>query len=242
MLKRNQVIVMKCIKYGESSIITQALTPEDGIVPLIVSGVRSKKSRGKSAHFQIGQILDVVYYDKQKEGVMRLKESSIHWHYKSISGNIVKIALIQYVIELTRNCIYQSGISSDGVFSFLKQALLHLDLSVDGHTNLGVYYLWNLIACLGIAPNLDQEQLEFLDLESGDFSRTLPLHQAALSKKYLQTLQDIFETPLEHVALMKISSNQRKELLIAGHRYLSYHLSYFKVPKSVEMFREILRL
>ena len=242
MLKSSESIVFKCINFRETSIIAHVLTPDQGIVPLIVSGVRTKKNKGKAAQFQIGQLLDVVFYDKQKEGVMRLKESQLSTHYKTIPFLITKIALTQYFVEVTRNCIYQSGIQSDGVFELLKSSLLHLDEAKGAHTNLAIYYLWNLIDCLGLSPNLDYIQGEYLDLESGDFCQVLPSHQRALTIDLVRKLQEVKDTKLDHLDLLDLGGRERKMLLESGHQYLKFHLSYFKLPKSADIFREILKL
>jgi DNA repair protein RecO (recombination protein O) len=242
LLKRTESIVFKCIKYGETSLIVQVFTPNDGIVPLIVSGVRSKNNKGKAAQFQVGQVLDVIYYDKQKEGIMRLKESSLSMHFKTIPFEIPKIALTQYFIEVTRNCIYQSALSSDDVYPLIIDSFLYLDQPSPPQSNLAVFYLWNLIDRLGLAPYLDAPRGEYLDLQSGEFCHSLPLHHAALHIDLVIKLKTMLEMDLNQIDSLDLSGKERKFLLESGHQYLRHHLSYFRLPKSADIFREILRM
>ncbi len=242
MLKRNEAIVIKCLKFKETSIIAHVFTPGDGIVPLIVSGVRKKKSGGKAAQFQVGQLLDVIYYDNNKEGIKRLKESSIAYYFQTIPFQIPKIALTQYFIEVTRNCIYQAAITSDDVYPLLRNSLVYLDHHTGSNANLAIYYVWKLIEGLGLAPNLEELHGEFLDLQSGDLCVTMPLHQLALNIDLAIKLKDMMDTPFDHIELLNISTKERKLLLDAAHLYLNYHLSYFRLPKSADIFREILKL
>ncbi len=242
MLVNTEAIVIKCVKFRETSIIAHVLTPENGTVPLIVSGVRSKKNKGKAAQFQIGQLLNIVFYDKQKEGVMRLKESSVSTPFVSIPFKITKIALAQYFVEVTRNCIYQSAIVSDDVYYLLKNGLLFLDKNDNTNVNLATYFLWQLIDCLGLAPHLELETDAFFDLEVGSFSPTMPRHKAALTLPVVRKLRLLMSTPFNDLDAIGLMPAERKQLLEAGHIYLKLHLSYFKLPKSADIFRDILKV
>ena len=240
-LKHCEAIIIKCVKFKESSIIAHLFTSNDGIVPVLVSGVRSINNKGKAAQFQLGQVLDVVYYDREKEGVMRLKESAINYHFVSIPFQIQKIALTQYFLEITRNCIYQTAISSGDIYPLLKNTLIHLDQLKGIQVNLAIYYLWNLIHGLGLAPYLDDIRGEYLDLQSGEFCVQIPSHQSILTSAMARKLKELLEAEFTDLELLHIDGRERKTLLESGHQYLNYHLSYFRLPKSADIFREILR-
>ncbi len=242
MLKTTESIVIKCIKFKESSIITHVLTPEDGIIPLIVSGVRTKKNKGKAAQFQPGQLLEVVFYDKPGEGVKRLKESSIAIHYKAIPFDIGKIALTQYFIEITRNCLYQSAISSDDVYPLLRSTLLFMDTHKGPNTNLAMFFLWNMIDRMGLAPNLEMEERDYFDLEAGIYTSIMPQHRAALEIPITRKLKQLVHASFYEIDFLDISSLERKQIIEAGHLFLKLQLSYFKMPKSADIYREILKL
>jgi len=242
MLKRTEAILMKTVKFRETSIIAHVFTPDDGIVPLIVSGVRTQKNKGKAAQFQLGQILEVVYYDKQKEGVMRLKESAATIHYRSIPLQITKIALLQYFIEVTRNCMYQAAVVADDVYTLLRNTLIYLDNHDGTNINLSTYYLWHLIDKMGLAPNLDLERGEYFDLQSGDYAMTMPQHKSAITLPVAQKLNELMQTPFTEIEFMDIGPRERKQLLEAGHIFLKIHLSYFRMPKSADIYRDILKL
>ena len=203
---------------------------------------RSQNNKGKAAQFQIGQVLDVIYYDREKEGIMRLKESTIAHHFVSIPFDIHKIALTQYFLEITRNCIYQTAISSGDIYPLLKNTLLYLDRLAGVQINLAIFYLWNLIFGLGLAPYLDDIKGTCLDLQSGEFCNQWPAHQVAITTEMAYKLKMLLEADFSDLESLEIDAAERKILLEAGHQYLNHHLTYFQLPRSADIFREILRL
>lgn len=242
MLKRTEGIVIKCVKFRETSIIAHVFTPGDGIVALLVSGVRSKNNKGKAAQFQIGQILDVVFYDKQKEGVMRLKESTTSVNYRAVPFSITRIAFMQYLVEVTRNSTYQTAVFSDSVYPLLRSMLTFLDETSQVSANLAAYYVWRLIDKLGLAPNLDVPPGMQLDLHTNELSRQGVSEHMTISEEMAGKMTALIEAAPVHLNDLNLSGRERKWLIEAGHRYLRVHLPYFKVPQSAEIYREILKL
>ena len=76
MLQTTKTIVLRTVKYGETSIITTLYTEAFGLQSYLVNGVRttSKKGATKSALFQPAALLEVVAYHNEFKNLQRLKE------------------------------------------------------------------------------------------------------------------------------------------------------------------------
>ena len=67
MIHKTKGIVIRVVKYGETSVIVSIYTELFGIQSYIVNGVRtsSKKASGKASQFQPAAILDLVVYHNE---------------------------------------------------------------------------------------------------------------------------------------------------------------------------------
>lgn len=242
MLVSTEGIILRIIKFKETSIIAHALTPDHGIVPLIVSGVRSKNNKGKAAQFQVGNLLEIIFYDKNKDTVRRLKESQLAIHYKTLASQLPKMALTQYVVEVTGNCLYQSALSTEDIFPLVKNVLLYVDTTENPTTNLGIYFVWHLIDRLGLRPNLEERHGDFLDLQSGHFVTEQPMHQSFLHREIAEYVNVLFRHPIQAIHEQHIPTQVRRSLISGAHLYLKVHLPYFNTPNSVTIYRDILSM
>ena len=69
-------IVLKTVRYGETSIIAGIFTELFGLQSYLINGVRitSKKGSGKANLLQPGAILDMVVYHNELRNLQRVKE------------------------------------------------------------------------------------------------------------------------------------------------------------------------
>jgi DNA repair protein RecO (recombination protein O) len=240
-LKKSEGIVISNVKFGESSLISRIFTREDGLRSFIISGVRTKNNKGKAAFFQVGQLLDLDYYYKEKDGVLRIKEVSLAHLFVGMQTSILKIALSQYYIEIVKGSLYQSGEQSTDLYEYMREALIRLDVQKGHFTNLAPVFLWQYIPLLGFAPNLETTSKDCVfDLEEGQFISVRSTHDSHLSVEDSSYLKNIIISSYEEAIKMDIPSTIRKHLLDAGHAFLKLHLPYFTMPTTPEIFREIL--
>jgi len=76
MLHNTKGIVLRTVKYGETSVIVSIYTELFGIQSYLVNGVRksSKKGSGSAALFQPAALLDLVVYYNELKQLNRIKE------------------------------------------------------------------------------------------------------------------------------------------------------------------------
>ena len=102
-LHKTKGIVLRTVKYGETSLIVTIFTELFGIQSYLVNGVRTstKKGSGKANLFQPAAILDLVVYHNELKHLNRIKEFKWCYLYQNIFSDVKKNA----VACLWSNCL-----------------------------------------------------------------------------------------------------------------------------------------
>src|ERR1051325_3418419 len=95
-------IVLRTVKYGETSVIATLYTEMFGIQSYIIKGVRqtSKKGSSKAPYFQPGAMLEMEVYHNDLKNLQFIKEYQWSYLYNSLFFDVIKNAVAMYMIEL----------------------------------------------------------------------------------------------------------------------------------------------
>src|ERR1700737_1159994 len=108
-LYKTRGIVLRTVKYGETSLIATLFTELFGLQSYLVNGVRasSKKGPGKANLFQPAAILDLVVYHSDLKNLQRIKE--FRWSYipQEIFSDIRKNAVSVFMVEILSRSLKQ---------------------------------------------------------------------------------------------------------------------------------------
>ncbi|MCS7303179.1 MAG: DNA repair protein RecO [Candidatus Kapabacteria bacterium] len=125
MLVRTQAIVLRRLRYSDSSIIATLLTADRGVESIIAKGARSGKSR-LAALLQPLEELELQYYVKPGRELHLLRSAErVHLRRRLLSS--YDHALAGYAIAEIVLRIELPGHSSPEVFDLVRQALRALD-------------------------------------------------------------------------------------------------------------------
>ena len=129
-LHHTKGIVLRTVKYGETSVIVTIFTELFGVQSYLVNGVRTstKKGSGKANFFQPSAILDMVVYHNELKQLQRIKEFRWGYLYQHILSDVKKNAVALFMVELLTKCLKQPEANPD-LFHFAEDAFLHLDES-----------------------------------------------------------------------------------------------------------------
>src|SRR5688500_4487676 len=170
-------IVLRVVKYGETSVIVSILTERFGIQSYLVNGVRvsSKKGSGKANLFQPAAILEMVVYHNELKQLQRIREFKWGLLYQQILSDVRKNAVALFMIELLTKCLKQPEANPE-LFHFAEDCLLHLDRSGDAITaNFPLFFAIHLPVFFGFRINDNYgENCPFLDLVEGEFVKEQP--------------------------------------------------------------------
>ena len=237
-------IVLRTVKYGETSIIVTIFTELLGFQSYLINGVRasSKKGSGKANLFQPSAILDLVVYHNELKQLNRIKE--FHWAhlYKNLLSDVKKNAVALYMVELLTKCLKQPEANPD-LFYFVEDAFLHLDESNEMVTaNFPLYFALHLPVFFGFRINDNfSSQNSFLDLEEGSFTDQRPSHTFFLEDKQAAITSQLLKTQRpEELDQIKLNHDSRRELLHLYEKYYALHIQDFGTLRTLPVLREIL--
>ena len=127
MTHKTKGIVLRSIKYGETSLVVTIFTEMFGIQTYMVNGVRtSKKSASKANHFQPTAILDLVVYHSENKSMQRIKEFSWANLYSKLLSDVIKNSIASFMAELLHKCLKQPEANAD-LYNFCEESFLQLD-------------------------------------------------------------------------------------------------------------------
>src|SRR6187399_868893 len=108
-LHKTKGIVLRAVKYGETSLIVTMFTELFGLQSYLVNGVRtsSKKGSGKANLFQPTAILDLVVYHNELKHLNRIKEFKWAVLYSRVLSDVTRNAVALFFVELLTKCLKQ---------------------------------------------------------------------------------------------------------------------------------------
>ncbi len=244
MIHATKGIVLRTVKYGDTSIITSIYTELFGIQQYIVKGVRqsTKTSAGKASYFQPGAILSLEVHHNELKQLQFIKEFSWAYMYEQVLFDVVKNTVAMYVMELLQHSLKQPEANPE-LFYLIEDTLKQLDKGSATLTgNLPLYFTLHLAAELGFQLQGSYAvSTSFVDLQEGMFVSEKPSHPYFLEGTLAQTTSTIanlgFYNDLENILL---NQQTRRHLIEAFQLYLSLHISNFGQMKSYKILQNIL--
>jgi DNA repair protein RecO (recombination protein O) len=243
-LHKTKGIVLRTVKYGETSIIVTIYTALFGVQSYLVNGVRAqaKKGAGKASLFQPSSILDLVVYHNELKHLNRIREFKWAVIYQHILSDVPKNAVALFMVELLTKCLKQPEGNAE-LFDFAEDCFLSLDKSKGGQlANLPLFFALHLTYFFGFKMTDDYSSTAtFLDMAEGSFVAEQPHHPHFLADKQAfitsQLLKAQRPADLEEI---KLNHDFRRQLLHTYETYYAMHIPDFGTMKTLPVLREIL--
>ena len=242
-LHKTKGVVLRSVKYGETSLIVTIFTELFGIQSYLVNGVRtSTKGSARANHFQPASILELVVYHNELRNLQRLKEFRWSYLYQHIFSDVTKNAVALFMVELLAKCLKQPEANQD-LFGFVEDCLLHLDVSNETvGANFPLFFSLQLAVFFGLRINDDySDKKSFLDLQEGMFVGDRPVHPHFLEEKQaLVTSQFLKCVQPDELEQIKLNHDFRRNLLFAYERFYALHIPDFGTMKTLPVLKELL--
>ncbi|TMI84614.1 MAG: DNA repair protein RecO [Bacteroidetes bacterium] len=242
-LHKTKGVVLRSVKYGETSLIITIFTELFGIQSYLVNGVRtSTKGSTKASLFQPAALLDLVVYHNELRNLQRIKEFKWSYLYQHIYSDVKRNAVALFMVELVTKCLKQPE-SNEDLFHFVEDCFLHLDETNETIcANFPLFFSLHLALFFGFRINDEySDKLPFLDLHEGLFVRERPTHPHFLEEKQaLVTSQLLKCMRPEELDQIKLNHAFRRNLLYAYETYYAFHIQDFGVMKTLPVLKELL--
>ncbi|TAK41174.1 MAG: DNA repair protein RecO [Saprospiraceae bacterium] len=239
MLIKTRGIVLKTKKYSETSVIVDVFTEAKGLRSYIIGGVRQPKARVSAGLLQVMSLVDIVAYHREDKELTRLKEVKAFYAYRSIPFDIRKGAVGLFLIEVARSTI-QGHEEHPALFGFLADNLVFLDETAV-FSNLHLYFLLALSWHLGFFPGGEFcGATPVFDMQEGLFIAGQPAHPYWLPERMSQLLCQLRDVSKEQNGEVKMSREERRQLLRHLLDYYRLHIGGFPEIHSHQVLEEVL--
>lgn len=243
-LHHTKGIVLRTVKYGETSVIVSIFTELFGLQSYLVNGVRTttKKGSGKANLFQPSAILDMVIYHNELKQLQRIKEFKWAYIYQYILSDVKKNAVALFMVELLTKCLKQPEANPD-LFHFTEDAFLSLDAASESvMANFPLFFALHLPVFFGFRVNDNYSaECSFLDLQEGAFVKEHPNHPHFLEDKQAFITSQVLKVQqpgeLEDI---KLNHDFRRHLLYQYEVYYKLQIQDFGSLKTLPVLKEIL--
>jgi DNA repair protein RecO (recombination protein O) len=244
MIHKTKGIVIRVVKYGETSVILSMYTELFGIQSYIVNGVRtsSKRGGGKANLFQPAAILDLVVYHNELKNIQRIKEFKWGYLYQELFFDVVKNSVALYMIELLQKSLKQPEPNPD-LFHFIEDAFLHLDVSDEAVVaNYPLFFALQLSGFYGFRfSDAYSSKNHVLDLREGEFIAEQPSHPHFLDGDYSYVTSQLLKVMQPHeLKEIRLNKSTRRVLLLAYQAFYALHVQDFGTMKTLPVLQEVL--
>ncbi len=247
MIHSTRGIVLRTVKYGETSLIVTLLTELFGVQAYMVNGARSqKKGSSKAMMMQPGAILELEVYQNNIKNIQRIKESNWGIVYHTVFSDVIKNSIALYMMELLYKILKQPEQHTD-LFYFCEDILISLDKAdASVAANIPLFFSLQLTQLVGFKiqePNNENlsEANCYLDLREGRFIDSIPEHSHFIGGKGAVLTAELLKAmhPSE-LHQIKLNKQWRRALLLSYQEYYALHFSDFGQMKTLSVLQEVL--
>lgn len=200
MLLKTKGVVLKSIRYGERSIISQVLSREKGLISVI-----SSKNKKQANYFQALELIDFIcYYSKNKQ-IHRTKEVFLNSHTAN-KKNEIAVNAIRFFLAEFLHAIIREEETNYPLFDYIASELIKLHSTSLQLQDFHLQFIVNLTRFIGIYPNISEHD-NFFDLEEGTGCQTRPRQSNFIEKEKLCLFKKAFSNDTN------ISKSERSKLL-----------------------------
>jgi|AntRauTorckE5430_2_1112549.scaffolds.fasta_scaffold12938_2 DNA repair protein RecO (recombination protein O) len=239
MLVKTKGIVVRTVKYSETSLICDVFTEKLGLQTYIVSGVRKKNAKIGASLLQVMSMLEIVAYNQPNRDINRTKEIKPAYVYAEIPFELHKSAVGIFMAELIQKTVKETEPNQE-LFDFIWNTFQYLDLTKASVANLHLTFMVQLANYLGFMPGgYYTEKISFFDLKEGVYTVEEPLHTYTLSYNESDLLHQFSEIKITNSHEISLTRPVRQKLLNRLIQFYQQHIDGFKTLNSHEIFKEV---
>lgn len=239
MLQSSKAIVIRTIKYSDSTLIADTYTEKEGRRSFAVHISKTGRGAVKKTLFSPMAILDIEWNEHGASKLPRLRSARPAHIYTSIPFSPVKMAITMFLSEFL-SATLRAPVADGPVFEFVSTSLQWLDAEEGNCANFHIVFLLHLSAFIGLAPNFENHsEGSYFNMEDGCFTPMRPATQYIIEPSEAQYLPTLMRLKYSTAARIAIGRAVRTRLLQGIIQYYSIHLPSFPQLKSPEVLHEM---
>lgn len=240
MQQPTKALVLRSVKYGESSLITTLFTEAYGVQSYLVKGIRKSK-KANAGLLQPTLLLAIEIDHKPQRNLQFLRSFHFAYPYQSLQEDIVKNTIAIFATEVLLRLLPEQATMHE-LFDFCFDFFTQLDKAPTSDiANYPIYFLIQTGVLLGfkIKGNYSA-QTPFIAIEDGSFTAKEPL-LSTLTADDTQRLHELLHvTTLSQLPSITIATACRYHLINWYLDFLRMHSQHLGTLKSLPILRTIL--
>jgi len=243
MLQKTNGIVLRSIKYGETSLVTNIFTSVYGVQTYMVQGVRTATAkRNRAAALQPATLLNMVVYQQPQKNMQRIKEFDAAYIYTSLHEEVVKNSIALFSVEVLLRLLPEHAPLPE-VFDLAYDYFIQIDkMPLQAIANFPLYFIIQCSRIMGYELKGGySEETPYLNLQEGAFTSNPPLLHHYLNDEDARAIDHLL--PIEDVyklAEIQLSAATRFRLLEWYIAFLQQHSQHMGNIKSMAVLQAIL--
>lgn len=243
MLQKTNGIVLRSIKYGETSLVTTIFTSVFGVETYMVQGVRSAKARqNRAGSFQPATLLELVVYQQPQKNMQRLREFQPAYLYQALQEDVIKNSIVLFSVEVMLRLLPEHA-PLPVLFDFAFDYFVTLDkMPLNAVANFPLYFIIQCSKILGyeLKGNYCAET-PYLNLHEGGFSDEAPAAIPFTSNEDAAILSSLLDADdYESLKGTEMNADMRVRLIDWYIAFLQLHTQHMGNIRSLSVLRAIL--
>ena len=245
MIEKTEAIVLRSVKYQESSLISTLYTEQLGRISIIARGARKPKSRF-AAMLTPGQMLETVFHYKGTRSVQTLTEASYLEPLGSLRTDVRKLALVTTLCELLLQLIHEND-PNEPLFHYLKTSIVWISRQDAVSPVLFPYMQIRIADKIGFGLQTEADpsgaftEPGSLNIPSGTATFGAPdSGSVRLTPGQMRFVVCSLEPAGTSALQVPLSEAECSQLIHYIDRYFAYHVEGIRPRKSDAIFEQIL--
>ena len=223
----HEAIILRTVKYGDTSKILTLYSKNNGKINCIVKGARNIKSRVLGVIEPFNHIT-IVFYNKPSRDLQMLSKAETIKNFTLIKCNLDKLTICYRILEMMNKAVYDKEHSHE-LFELLIKIFSYVNENPSESLISYLYFQIHLCEVLGISP------IDKVELEGGTYkSRELFLNRVQYG-----AIKFLLENEIEKMAESTLTSETILNLMSIYDKYLSDHTENFLKLKTVRVFNQM---
>ncbi len=250
MIVKTECIVLRSMKYGETSRILTLYTRDFGRMSVIVKGARSNKAKFGAA-LDLMSRSAVVMYTKEQRELQLLTQADLIQQYRRIVDGADRLMYGFAILEFLYATVHGEE-AHEELYDILLHTLEALDDERARPANVLLHYLFRLSGALGFgldAHHCSSCRASFADEQTLRHGAAFSLTNGGFTCSGCPPAPDSMHTAVEtvralawidqhsadHVHTLSMSPRAAQEALNLLHRHIASHIPEMRQVKSLPM-------
>jgi DNA repair protein RecO (recombination protein O) len=232
MLHTIKGLILRTVKYAESSVICDIFSRELGLRTYILNGVRQQNSKIGAALVRPMNWVELVVYHREDREINRVKEIRPFYIYQKIPFDVIKGSIALFITEIVQKSIKES-VENQELYEFLQNSYQLLDRMESRPANFHLAFLVKLTRYLGFMPEGENfyglEDEIFFDYQNGEFCKEKPMHIYFFDAAQSQLMLNFLEKPISESSEFQLNSQKRIEMIESLLKFYQYHIENLNI-------------